>query len=240
MATSNQPRLAILSQSLFLVPSALSPPSLHSSRLFFSQRPLASKPSAPLHPLFHVSAHCRSISCHGHVITHLFEERRDGWMDFISNETWGLKRDVNIKIRGRKTRDFSLFSWINIIALTAHWASVNWMCLNRSLKLWARASQGQTSERTTLNAFSRSQTRETERSTQKQHKKERVSVPEKEGDGLPMAIDAGEAAACNRTCTLPHNAALNEGQETSTACTVQPPPARSPACSRKCFLHWDS
>lgn len=179
MATSNQPRLAILSLSLFLVPSALNPPSLHSSRLFFSQRPLASKPSAHVPP---------PLSCVCSLQVHFMSRPRnypfvwgeegwmDGWMDFISNETWGLKRDVNIKIRGRKTREiFLFFSWINIIALTAHWACVNWMCLNRSLKLWARASWGQTSERTTLNAFSRSQTRETERSTQKEHKKERVT-----------------------------------------------------------------
>lgn len=51
-------------------------------------------------------------------------------------------------------------------------------------------------------------------------------MPEKERDGLLRAIDADETAACNRTCTLPHNATLNDGQETSTACTEQPRPAR--------------
>lgn len=169
----------------------------------------------------------------------------DGWMDFSSNKTWGLKWDVNIKIRGRRTREiFFFFFWINIIALTAHWACVNWMCLNRSLKLWAQASQGQTSERTTLKAFSPSQTRETERNTQKERRKS-VCVPEKEGDGLLTAIDADETASCYRTCTLPHNAALNDGQEISIACTVQlwPPQFSALLIPGSVFpihfLHWD-
>lgn len=157
---------------------------LHIQAVSFSLKDLSLRPRPSprlaFHPLFHVSARCRSISCHGHVITDLFGERRDGWMDFISNKTWGLKRDVNIKIRGRKTGEiFLFFSRINIIALTAHWACVNWMRLNRSLKLWARASRGQTSERTTLNAFSRSQTRETERNTQKEHQKKRERMCQK-------------------------------------------------------------
>lgn len=46
-------------------------------------------------------------------------------------------------------------------------------------------------------------------------------MPEKEGNGLLTAIDADETATCKSTCTLPHNAVLNDGQEMSTACTVQ-------------------
>ncbi len=90
MATSNQPRLAILSLSLFLVPSALSPPSLHSSRLFFPQRPLAavvSKPSArvpsPLSCVCSLQVHFMS-----RPRNYRFVWGEEGWMDgWISFQT---------------------------------------------------------------------------------------------------------------------------------------------------------
>lgn len=112
MATSNQPRLEIL--RLYFSCPLLSALPLYIQVVSFSLKDLSlwscPSPQLAFHPLFHVSAHCRSISCHGHVITDLFGERRDGWMDFISKKT-GLKRDVNIKIRGRekKERFFSFF-----------------------------------------------------------------------------------------------------------------------------------